>query len=217
MISRTEPPLPENAWEMFSWSAGKGRRARGMTRRQNVRPRATSSANGKSTLAAKRRSSESWPSSSATDAKRRAGFWASRGLPMHGKTTLAQRLRERAAERLPTAPRYEKTERGLAPWYEIPQRRYTHILIDMAGEDYQALGDYNQELPELMRRFLWPALQHADGLFLLLALPMVWSGWSDDTGQPRKPPRGRDEGDEGRPRPDVESAYDASQVRNRGQ
>ena len=110
------------------------------------------------------------------------------GLPMHGKTTLAQRLRERAAERLPTAPRYEKTERGLAPWYEIPQRRYTHILIDMAGEDYQALGDYNQELPELMRRFLWPALQHADGLFLLLALPMVWSGWSDDTGQPRKPP-----------------------------
>ena len=39
--------------------------------------------------------------------------------------------------------RYNKTERGDVNLYYIPGRRDHHVLIDMAGEDYQVLGDYD--------------------------------------------------------------------------
>lgn len=102
------------------------------------------------------------------------------GLPRHGKTTLADRLRERAAERPGADLRYNKTERGQVNCYYIPGRKTHHALIDLAGEDYRVLGDYDRELPELLGAFLWPVLQKLDGLVMLMALPIVWSGWNDD-------------------------------------
>ena len=110
------------------------------------------------------------------------------GLPRHGKTTLADRLRERAAERPGADLRYNKTERGDVNIYYIPGRRDHHVLIDMAGEDYQVLGSYDRELPQLMESFLWPVLQRVDGLALLMALPIVWSGWNDDDREDRRIP-----------------------------
>lgn len=110
------------------------------------------------------------------------------GLPRHGKTTLADRLRERAAERPGADLRYNKTERGDVNIYYIPGRRDHHVLIDMAGEDYQVLGSYDRELPRLMETFLWPVLQRVDGLALLMALPIVWSGWNDDDREDRRIP-----------------------------
>ena len=114
------------------------------------------------------------------------------GLPRHGKTTLADRLRERAAERPGADLRYNKTERGDVNVYYIPGRRSHHALIDMAGEDYQVLGNYDRELPELLESFLWPVLQRVDGLALLMALPIVWSGWNDDDRQERLIPSSGD-------------------------
>ena len=108
------------------------------------------------------------------------------GLPRHGKTTLADRLRERAAERPGADLRYNKTERGDVNIYYIPGRRDHHVLIDMASEDYQVLGSYDRELPQLMESFLWPVLQRVDGLALLMALPIVWSGWNDDDREDRR-------------------------------
>ncbi|NNM32982.1 MAG: hypothetical protein HKO53_07930 [Gemmatimonadetes bacterium] len=102
------------------------------------------------------------------------------GLPRHGKTTLADRLRERAAERPGADLRYNKTERGEINCYYIPGRRSHHALIDLAGEDYRVLGDYDRELPQLLEAFLWPVLQKLDGLVLLMALPLVWAGWNED-------------------------------------
>ncbi len=110
------------------------------------------------------------------------------GLPRHGKTTLADRLRERAAERPGADLRYNKTERGDVNVYYIPGRRTHPALVDMAGEDYRRLGDYDQDLPELMEKFLWPVLQRIDGLVLLLALPIVWAGWNDDRRAERQTP-----------------------------
>lgn len=107
------------------------------------------------------------------------------GLPRHGKTTLADRLRERAVERPGADLRYNKTERGDVNIYYIPGRHDHHVLIDMAGEDYQVLGSYDRELPRLMETFLWPVLQRVDGLVLLMALPIVWSGWNDDDREER--------------------------------
>ena len=100
------------------------------------------------------------------------------GLPRHGKTKFADRLRERAAERPGADLRYDKTERGQVNIYYIPGRREHHVLIDVAGEDFQALGDYTRELPGLVRNFLWPVLQQLDGLLLMAALPIIWSGWN---------------------------------------
>ncbi|MGD2068240.1 MAG: hypothetical protein PVI57_06100 [Gemmatimonadota bacterium] len=117
------------------------------------------------------------------------------GLPRHGKTKLADRLRERYAERPGADLRYDKTERGEVNIYYIPGRREHHVLVDVAGEDFQALGDYERDLPALMRRFLWPVLQELDGLFLLMALPIVWAGWNPEPGQGdrRAEPSERDE------------------------
>jgi hypothetical protein len=102
------------------------------------------------------------------------------GLPRHGKTKLADRLRERYAERPGADLRYDKTERGEVNIYYVPGRHEHHVLVDVAGEDFQALGDYDQDLPALVRRFLWPILQELDGLILLMALPIVWAGWNPD-------------------------------------
>ncbi len=102
------------------------------------------------------------------------------GQPRHGKTTLADRLRERAAERPGVDLRYSKTVRGDVNVYYIPGRRAHPALIDLAGEDYTALGNYDQALPKVMEKFLWPVLQRLDGLILLLALPIVWAGWNDE-------------------------------------
>ena len=102
------------------------------------------------------------------------------GLPRHGKTTLADRLRERAAERPGADLRYNKTERGQINCYYIPGKRTHHALIDLAGEDYRVLGDYERELPQLLDAFLWPVLQKLDGLVMLMALPLVWAGWNED-------------------------------------
>lgn len=110
------------------------------------------------------------------------------GLPRHGKTTLADRLRERAAERPGADLSYNKTERGEVNVYYIPGRRSHHALVDMAGEDYQVLGNYDRELPELLEAVLWPVLQKVDGLALLMALPIVWSGWNDDDREGRRWP-----------------------------
>ena len=117
--------------------------------------------------------------------RRRGKILGIAGLPRHGKTTLADRLRERAAERPGADLRYNKTERGDVNIYYIPGRRDHHVLIDMAGEDYQVLGNYDRELPQLMETFLWPVLQRVDGLVLLMALPIVWSGWNDDDREER--------------------------------
>lgn len=116
------------------------------------------------------------------------------GLPRHGKTKLADRLREKAAERPGVDLRYDKTERGRVNIYYIPGRRDHHVLIDVAGEDFQALGDYSREVPALVRSFLWPVLQRLDGLVLLAALPIVWAGWNSATSADRRAP---DEGEEG--------------------
>lgn len=110
------------------------------------------------------------------------------GLPRHGKTTLADRLRERAAERPGADLRYNKTERGQINCYYIPGRRTHHALIDLAGEDYRVLGDYGRELPQLLEAFLWPVLQKLDGLVLLMALPLVWAGWNRDGCEERADP-----------------------------
>jgi len=106
-------------------------------------------------------------------------------LPRHGKTTMADRLRERAAERPGADLRYNKTERGQVNVYYLPGRHTHHALIDMAGEDYRVLCDYGRELPELMSAFLWPVLQKIDGLMLLMALPIIWAGWNRDDEQHR--------------------------------
>lgn len=113
------------------------------------------------------------------------------GLPRHGKTTLADRLRERAAARPGADLRYNKTERGQVNVYYLPGRRQHHALIDTAGEDYRVLGDYTRELPELMSKFLWPVLQRLDGLMLLMALPIVWAGWNQE-GEERRVPSSRE-------------------------
>lgn len=115
------------------------------------------------------------------------------GLPRHGKTKLADRLRERYAERPGADLRYDKTERGEVNLYYIPGRREHHVLVDVAGEDFQALGDYERELPALMRQFLWPVLQELDGLVLLMALPIVWAGWNAPRSETRVEPSERDE------------------------
>jgi hypothetical protein len=115
------------------------------------------------------------------------------GLPRHGKTKLADRLRERYAERPGADLRYDKTERGEVNIYYVPGRREHHVLIDVAGEDFQALGDYDRDLPALMRRFLWPVLQELDGLVLLMALPIVWAGWNDPHLDSRLDPTEQDE------------------------
>lgn len=115
------------------------------------------------------------------------------GLPRHGKTKLADRLRERYAERPGADLRYDKTERGEVNLYYIPGRREHHVLVDVAGEDFQALGDYERELPALVRRFLWPVLQELDGLVLLMALPIVWAGWNDPHSERRAEPSEADE------------------------
>lgn len=115
------------------------------------------------------------------------------GLPRHGKTKLADRLRERYAERPGADLRYDKTERGEVNLYYVPGRREHHVLVDVAGEDFQALGDYERELPALVRRFLWPVLQELDGLILLMALPIVWAGWNDPRSEARAEPSERDE------------------------
>ncbi len=112
------------------------------------------------------------------------------GLPRHGKTTLADRLRERAAERPGADLRYNKTERGQVNCYYIPGRKSHHALLDLAGEDYRVLGDYDRELPELLGAFLWPVLQKLDGLVMLMALPIVWAGWNDDDLPVRADPDG---------------------------
>lgn len=115
------------------------------------------------------------------------------GLPRHGKTKLADRLRERAAERPGADLRYDKTERGEVNIYYLPGRREHHVLVDVAGEDFQALGDYEQDVPALMREFLWPVLQEIDGLVLLMALPIVWSAWNHPHRDARQEPSERDE------------------------
>jgi hypothetical protein len=111
------------------------------------------------------------------------------GLPRHGKTTFADRLREKAAERPGVDRRYDKTERGRVNIYYIPGRRQHHVLIDVAGEDFQALGDYGREVPALVRSFLWPVLQKLDGLVLMAALPIVWGGWNSPTEEARRSPQ----------------------------
>jgi hypothetical protein len=110
------------------------------------------------------------------------------GLPRHGKTKFADRLRERAAERPGADLRYDKTERGQVNLYYIPGRREHHVLVDVAGEDFQALGDYTRELPGLVRTFLWPVLQRLDGLLLMAALPIVWSAWNHPAEDGRRDP-----------------------------
>lgn len=110
------------------------------------------------------------------------------GLPRHGKTRFADRLRERAAERPGVDLRYDKTERGRVNLYYIPGRRRHDVLIDLAGEDFQTLGDYSREVPALMRQFLWPVLQRLDGLVLMAALPIVWAGWNDPSSAERRLP-----------------------------
>ncbi len=116
------------------------------------------------------------------------------GLPRHGKTKFADRLREKAVERPGVDLRYDKTERGRVNIYYIPGRREHHVLIDVAGEDFQALGDYGREVPALMRRFLWPVLQNLDGLVLMAALPIIWAGWnSASSAQPRTPDAAEEE------------------------
>ena len=120
--------------------------------------------------------------------RRRGKLFGIAGLPRHGKTTLADRLRERAADRPGADLRYNKTERGDVNIYYLPGRRDHHVLVDMAGEDYQVLGDYERELPELMEAFLWPVLQRLDGLALLMALPVVWSGWNRGDDPRRRAP-----------------------------
>lgn len=110
------------------------------------------------------------------------------GLPRHGKTKFADRLRERAAERPGVDLRYDKTERGRVNIYYIPGRRQHHVLIDVAGEDFQALGDYGREVPALVRSFLWPVLQRLDGLVLMAALPIVWGGYNSATEALRRTP-----------------------------
>jgi hypothetical protein len=112
------------------------------------------------------------------------------GLPRHGKTKFADRLRERAAERPGADLRYDKTERGQVNIYYIPGRREHHVLVDVAGEDFQALGDYDRELPGLVRNFLWPVMQRLDGLLLMAALPIVWSGWNHPAEDARREPAG---------------------------
>jgi len=114
------------------------------------------------------------------------------GLPRHGKTKFADRLRERAAERPGADLRYDKTERGQVNIYYIPGRREHHALVDVAGEDFQALGDYDRELPGLMRNFLWPVMQRLDGLLLMAALPIVWSGWNHPSEDTRREPAGNE-------------------------
>ncbi len=120
--------------------------------------------------------------------RRRGKLFGIAGLPRHGKTTLADRLRERAADRPGADLRYNKTERGDVNIYYLPGRRDHHVLVDMAGEDYQVLGDYERELPQLMEAFLWPVLQRLDGLALLMALPVVWSGWNRGDDPRRRAP-----------------------------
>jgi len=115
------------------------------------------------------------------------------GLPRHGKTELANRLRQRYAQRPGADLRYDKTERGEVNLYYLPGVREHHVLIDVAGEDFQALGDYDSELPLLVRSFLWPVLQELDGLLLLMALPIVWAGWNDPHQDRRQEPAERDE------------------------
>lgn len=127
--------------------------------------------------------------------RRRGKILGIAGLPRHGKTTLADRLRERAAERPGADLRYNKTERGDVNIYYIPGRRDQHVLIDMAGEDYQVLGSYERELPRLMETFLWPVLQRVDGLALLMALPIVWAGWNDDDREERVIPSPAERGE----------------------
>lgn len=100
------------------------------------------------------------------------------GLPRHGKTKLADRLRERAVERPGVDLTYDKTLRGRVNVYYVPGTHQHHVLIDVAGEDFQLLGDYARDLPALMTEFLWPVLQELDGLLLLQALPIVWSGFN---------------------------------------
>jgi hypothetical protein len=115
------------------------------------------------------------------------------GLPRHGKTKFADRVREKAVERPGVDLRYDKTERGRINIYYIPGRREHHVLVDVAGEDFQALGDYSREVPGLVRHFLWPVLQKLDGLVLMSALPIVWAGWNSAKSPGRRAPEAGEE------------------------
>ncbi len=103
------------------------------------------------------------------------------GLPRHGKSTLVKRLYQRHAERMRIdVTYYDKTETGQVNIYVLPGKTgERNVLLDMAGEDFQILGEAGEPLPEIMNAFLWPLLQRLDGMALLMALPMVWSGWND--------------------------------------
>lgn len=101
------------------------------------------------------------------------------GLPRHGKSAFAQRLRVKSAQRPGTDLRYyNKTRAGDVNMYYIPGRTEHHVLVDMAGEDFQSLGDYARDVPDLVRKFLWPILRNTDGLILMMALPIVWQPWN---------------------------------------
>lgn len=110
------------------------------------------------------------------------------GLPRHGKTKFAERLREHAALRPGASALYDKTPGGQVSVYYIPGRRQHHALIDLAGEDFQRLGDYDRAVPTVMERFLWPVLQRLDGLVLMVAFPAVWAGWNAPDGRERRRP-----------------------------
>lgn len=100
------------------------------------------------------------------------------GLPGHGKSDFARRLRIKSVERPGVDLRYDKTETGEVNIYYVPGRHEHHALIDMAGEDFKNLGSYDEPVPGLMREFLWPVLQELDGLILMMALPIVWQHYN---------------------------------------
>ena len=121
-------------------------------------------------------------------ASRRGKVIGLAGLPRHGKTKFAERLREHAAQRPGADPRYNKTHTGEVNIYYIPGRDQHHALVDLAGEDFQMLGQYERALPGLVQRFLWPVLQRLDGLILMVAFPTLWAGWNDaDSAERRRP------------------------------
>lgn len=100
------------------------------------------------------------------------------GLPGHGKSDFARRLRIKSVERPGVDLRYDKTETGEVNIYYVPGRSEHHALVDMAGEDFLSLGSYDEPVPGLMREFLWPVLQELDGLVLMMALPIVWQHYN---------------------------------------
>ncbi len=106
-----------------------------------------------------------------------------------GKTVLRFRLTDRATNQN-TALVDRSIDRTPALRVGVLDLPTQPVLVDIAGEDFEALGDRNRfeskeghrgdaSAPEYFSQFLWPVLEAATGLIIVLDFPSIWREFND--------------------------------------